>query len=119
MDNVDSLFPHYPNRVLNNTFPGGGATSGGVTLVLPTYEKQYFVTTSIGDEWISFYESLWTQASDSLQQSERIVLIGYNMPNADIRSRALLLWTSNKRAEVLHYCAGFEYKPTPPGNGQP
>jgi hypothetical protein len=79
-------------------------------LVLPTYEKQYFVITSIGDEWISFYESLWTQASDSLQQSERIVIIGYSMPNADIRSRAMLLWTSNKRAEVLLSCAGSNAK---------
>jgi hypothetical protein len=54
VDNVDSVFPDYPDRILDKTFPGGGVTGGSTTLVLPTYEKQYYVTTSVGDEWCVF-----------------------------------------------------------------
>ncbi len=105
VDNVDSVLPGYPDCVLDKTFPCGGVTGGSTTLVLPTYEKKYSVTTSVGVEWIRFYESLWSQAAESLQQSDRVVIIGYSMPEADHRSRALLLWCNNKRAEVLLCCA--------------
>jgi hypothetical protein len=106
VDNSDSVLPAYESQVLDKKFPGGGVTSGSTALVLPTYEKRYSVATSLGDEWGPFYESLWSQAAESLQHSDRIVIIGYSMPDADHRSRALLLWGSNKRAEVLLCCAG-------------
>lgn len=105
VDNEDSVLPDYPRQVLDKAFPNGGVTSRSTTLVLPTYEKQYSVTTSVGVEWSSFYESLWSQAAESLQQSDRIVIIGYSMPEADHRARALLLWCNNKRTEVLLCCA--------------
>jgi hypothetical protein len=63
------------------------------------------VKSSLGDEWIPFYESLWSQAVDSLQRSDSIVVIDYSMPEANRRSRALLLWNANKRPEVLVCCA--------------
>ena len=106
VDNVDSVFPAYPSRVLDKTFPGGGVAGGGTTLVLPTHEKRYSTETSLGNEWIDFFESLWSQATDSLQQAKRIVIIGYSMPEADARPRALLLGEGNKRAELLLCCAG-------------
>ena len=105
VDNVDSVLPDYPNCVLDKRFPGGGVTDGSTTLVLPTHEKVFSVTTSFGGEWGSFYESLWCKAEESLQQSDRIVVIGYSMPEADRRSRAVLLWNTNKRAEVVICCA--------------
>jgi hypothetical protein len=77
---------------------------------LPTYEKKFSVETSGGDEWAPFYNSLWKQSEESLEQSDRIVIIGYSMPEADHRSRAVLLWGSNKRAEVLLCCAGSNEK---------
>ena len=103
VNNVDSLFPDYPSRVLDKTFPGGGVAESA-TLILPTYEKEFSVTTSLGNEWIPFYESLWSQAAESLEGSARIVIIGYSMPDADFRSRALLLWNANRRAEVFLCC---------------
>ena len=104
VDNVDSVFPDYPSRVLDKTFSGGGVAPLA-TLILPTYEKEFSVRTSLGTEWIPFYESLWSQAAESLERSDRIVIIGYSMPDADYRSRALLLWNTNKRAEVFVCCA--------------
>jgi hypothetical protein len=105
VDNVDSLFPDYPKRVLDNTFPGGGVIDGATTLVLPSYEKKFFVKTSVDDEWIPFYESLWSQAAEFLEKSERIVIIGYSIPAADHDARALLFSMSNKRAEIVVSCA--------------
>lgn len=104
VDNADSVLTGYPSQVLG-TFRGGAVVDGSTTLVLPTHEKVFSVTTSFGDEWRAFYESLWFQAEESLLQSDRIVVIGYSMPEADRRSRAVLLWSTNKRAEVIICCA--------------
>ena len=106
VDNVGSLLPAYAGRVLDTSFKGGGVTGGATTLVLPTYEKKFSVGTSVGEEWGPFYESLWSQATDALRQSHRIVIIGYSMPEADHRAQAILLWEANKRAEVYLCCAG-------------
>ena len=104
VDNVDSVFPDYPSRILDKAFPGGGVTKSA-TLILPTYEKEFSVKTSLGDEWIPFYESIWSQAAESLGRSDRVVIIGYSMPVADYRSRAMLLWNIDKGAEVVVRCA--------------
>jgi hypothetical protein len=106
VDNSESFLPTYPSRVLDTSFRGGGVANEAPTLILPTYEKKYFVSTSVGDEWSDFYESLWAQAAESLERSERIVMIGYSMPQAGTRARALLLWANNKRAEILLCCSG-------------
>jgi hypothetical protein len=105
VDNRDSVLPGYPSSVLDREFENGGETDPSVTLVLPTYEKRFSVTTSVDDEWTGFYESLWSQAAESLQRSDSIVIVGYSMPAADRRSRALLLWSANKRADVTICCA--------------
>ena len=101
IDNADRDLFNYPDRALDKSFPGGGVRGSAVTLVLPTYEKRFSVRTSVGNEWASFYESLWSKAAESLQLSDRIVIIGYSLPIADRLSRAVLLWSANKRAEVL------------------
>jgi hypothetical protein len=54
----------------------------------------------------SFFRILWSQASDAVEQADRIVIVGYSMPEADHRARTLLLWGANKRAEVFLCCAG-------------
>lgn len=105
VDNNDSVLAGYPARILDKSFPGGGVAGGATSLVLPTYEKKYAVETSVGDEWETFYDEMWTEAAGFLERSDRIVLIGYSMPAADRRSRALLLWNSNKKAEVHLCCA--------------
>ena len=105
IDNTDLTLTGYPSRVLDNSFPGGGVNNGTPTLVLPTYEKRFSVRTSSGDEWAPFYQSLWSQAAESLQRADKIVIIGYSLPKADRMSRAVLLWSANRRAEVL-ICSG-------------
>jgi hypothetical protein len=105
VDNTDSVLSSYPPEVLDKGFSGGGVLDASSTLILPTYEKQFSITTSVGDEWASFFESLWCKAAESLQGADRIVIIGYSMPEADRRSRAILLWNANKRAEILLCCA--------------
>ena len=105
VDNVDLAFSDYPKRVLDKSFPGGGVVDGATTLVLPTYEKQFLVKTSVGEEWIPFYRSLWSQAGGFLERSERVVIIGYSMPGADHQAAALVLSKSNKCADVFVCCA--------------
>ena len=106
VDNRESFLPEYPSCVLDTSLQVGGAADEAPTLILPTYEKRFSVSTSLGDEWGDFYESLWAQAAESLESSDRIVMIGYSMPQADTRARSLLLWAINKRAEVLLCCGG-------------
>jgi len=105
VDNSDLLFSDYPGRILDKDFPGGPVANQGVTLVLPAHEKQFLVRTSAGSEWINFYESLWSQAAESLKKSERIVVIGYSLPIADSRANTLILRGCNKDAEVFLCCA--------------
>jgi hypothetical protein len=105
VDNKDPVLVGYPARVLDERFGNGQVVDTSITVILPASEKRYSVQTSDGDEWVPFYESLWSQAAESLQQSDRIVMIGYSMPAADHRPRALLLWCANKRAEVTICCA--------------
>lgn len=104
VDNGDLSFDDYPNRVLDKSFTGGGVVQS-TTLILPTYEKDFSVRTSLGVEWIEFYESLWSQAVEALERSDRIVVVGYSMPEADHRACAMLLWNTNKRAEILVCCS--------------
>ncbi len=61
------------------------------SLILPVREKQFFFRTSFGDEWISFWDSLWTAAADSLRTSDRIVISGYSVLPIDERACKMLL----------------------------
>jgi hypothetical protein len=104
VDNVDSAIVGYPPRVLDKSFPGGGVTDGSGTLILPTYEKRFSVPTNVGDEWVEFFDGLWENAIQALQSSTRIVIIGYSLPAADRRARAMLLWNANKSARTFVCC---------------
>lgn len=105
VDNVDKALVGYPLRVLDTTFSGGSVTSPSITMIPPALKKKFAVTTTFGDEWTAFYDSLWLQAAESLERSSRIVLIGYSMPAADHQSRDMLLSNGNKQAEVVLGCA--------------
>lgn len=105
VDNNDAAIPEYRKQVLDEDFRGGSVDpTGSTTLILPTHEKRYSVTTSEGEEWGEFYDSLFGKASGALGRSDRIVLIGYSMPVADRRARSILLWHMNKSAEVVLCC---------------
>jgi hypothetical protein len=103
IDNRDSALTAYPNQVLDSSSQDGGLTDPHITMILPTYEKRLSLNTSSGDEWRPFYQSLWSQAAESLERSHRIVIIGYSLPKSDRMARAVLLWSANHRAEVRVY----------------
>lgn len=79
------------------TYTGGGTT---LSLILPGRDKQFFFDTSLGPEFKLFWDSLWSQATDAVENSDRLVICGYSMPLADKRARELLLQSRNKEAQV-------------------
>src|SRR6185437_9272121 len=91
-------------NVLERGAAGSGVTDAEITLILPTHEKQFYVKTSGGDEWSRIYDSLWDQAAAALQRSDRVVVVGYSMPSADQRARAVFLSNPQKRAEIVLCC---------------
>jgi hypothetical protein len=105
VDNHESILPVYESRVLDKSFRGGGVVPAHTNLILPSYEKRYAIGTSVDDhEWASFYEAIWARSDEAVERAHKIVVIGYSMPEADRRSRAMLLWNQNKSAAVDLYC---------------
>jgi hypothetical protein len=61
------------------------------SLILPVREKQFFFHTSFGDEWVSFWDSLWDSAAQALRTNDRIVICGYSVLPIDERACKMLL----------------------------
>ena len=79
-------------------------------MILPTRRKEFSVATSLGAEWTQFYDRLWKEAGGLLDRSDRVVIIGYSMPQADESARKLLLERSNKSVR-LAICCGDDTTP--------
>jgi hypothetical protein len=110
VDNRSRLLACYPSEVLDERYsPNSAHVDPSVTMVLPTLRKRFEVPTSIEPEWGWLYEGLWQQAREWLLKSERLVIIGYSMPEADERANDFLLGTPNKNV-VLNVCC---YSNTP------
>ncbi len=106
VDNRSSVLPDYPAEVLDTACSvRGGMADQSVTMILPTRRKEFSVETSLGAEWTEFYLRMWNEADGLLEQSDRVVLIGYSMPPADEWARRLLLKRSNKSVR-LEICCG-------------
>jgi len=73
---------------------------GNPALILPTLHKNFFHQTTFDREWEPFWDDIWGQAGESLRTSEKVIVIGYSMPAADERARALILKCTNPGAEV-------------------
>jgi hypothetical protein len=107
VDNGQSLLPDYPGVVLDSACSGrGGMTDPSITMILPTHLKRFGVETSFGDVWGDLYQKLWNKANELLARSDRIVIIGYSMPQADKSAGQLLLGGSNKDAPLTICCGG-------------
>lgn len=78
-------------------------------MIMPILKKAFFKETTFGQEWQAFWDMLWGQAGKALDAADEIVLIGYSMPEANERTRALLLDNPNKGARVT-ICAHFFLK---------
>jgi hypothetical protein len=105
LDPLDQEYLDYPKAppCVDPEFTSGGYDSGAA-LILPTLEKRFEVPTTFGPEWRPFWDSLWYRAAASLGQSNRIVIIGYSVREADVRAREMIFESSNKDADVIVCC---------------
>jgi hypothetical protein len=97
----DFTYLGYSKDVSDPLRKGVTRTGADPALILPTLHKNFFHQTSFGLEWEPFWNYIWEQAQQSLRSAERILVIGYSMPEADERARGLLLKQSNPDAEIL------------------
>ena len=84
-----------------HTYPGGGAFP---SLILPGRKKEFFFRSSLGIEWKSFFDHLWSQASAALNHADKVVICGYSLLPVDERGCDLILRNPNKRAKVEVIC---------------
>lgn len=80
-----------------NTYRSGGAFP---CLIMPGRTKRFFYDTSFGHEYVDFWTSLWSQATDAVRQSDQIVVCGYSMLPVDERACELLLNEPRKDGRV-------------------
>jgi len=74
-----------------------GADAGAhVTMILPERSKRFL--------WKDLFDCLWGKAEAALRESEEIVVVGYSLPLADQRARAMILNRSRKGACVTVCC---------------
>ncbi len=68
--------------------------------VLPTPAKRFYLEFTGKREFSAFFDGLWQQAEKALASSEKVVICGYSMPDADQRASALLLQAINKNSRI-------------------
>ena len=84
-----------------HVYPGGGAFP---SLILPGRTKEFLYRTSFGEEWKPFFDRLWSQATEALEQADRIVVCGYGMLPVDKQACDMILRDSSKEAKVEIVC---------------
>jgi hypothetical protein len=77
------------------------------SLIMPTANKRFYKQTSLGPEWLEFWNSLWSQAEYALKMSDEIYVVGYSLPEYDVRARDLFAkgMTRASRVEVCCHSA--------------
>lgn len=85
-----------------NTYPGGGVSMK--SLILPGRCKRFVIETSFGPEYEGFWDALWSKGAEALKESDRLVICGYSMPEADTRARNMLLNIKNKNIRITIIC---------------
>ena len=70
-------------------------------MIMPAF---HFATT-YGAEWKEFWDALWGRAERAIANADELAIIGYSLPIADERARAMLLGSANK-AVRLSICCG-------------
>lgn len=100
VDNRVGYLPGHNQEILE---PGEYVT-GPTGLILPMHSKRFSVTTNVSEEWVAFYDHLWTRVAETLARSDEIVVIGYSMPKADNRACGAILHHANKKALIRVVC---------------
>jgi hypothetical protein len=73
-------------------------------MILPALPKVFHFSTTFGEEWKDYWDSLWNRAARAISDADELVIIGYSLPSADERARCLLLDTSNKDVRLTVCC---------------
>jgi hypothetical protein len=73
-------------------------------MVMPALPKHFYFSTTYGKEWKDFWDGLWQRAEDNIENADELVLVGYSLPAADERARAILLGTANKAVRLSICC---------------
>ena len=60
-------------------------------MIMPALPKAFYFQTTFGEEWEDFWDSLWQCGGKRGREAEDLVVIGYSLPAADERARAMLL----------------------------
>jgi len=66
------------------------------SLIMPAADKKFYMDTSFGREWEDFWDLLWFQAQKSIAASDEVHVVGYSLPEYDLRARKLLLETARQ-----------------------
>lgn len=112
-------FPHRPVLLIQEDFsflgygpgprdpkcPTAVSCAAFPALIVPTREKRFYARTTGGTEQREFWDELWRQAGEALENAEDAVVIGYSMPLADGRARDLLLNRPRSGATTTVACA--------------
>lgn len=73
-------------------------------MIAPFRKKRFFFSTSYGDEYGDFFDSLWQRAEDALSRASVVYVAGYSMPQSDERARELLLERIPRTTPVRLFC---------------
>ena len=74
-------------------------------MIMPALPKTFHFATTYGEEWREFWDALWWRAESAIANADQLAVIGYSLPIADERARAMLLGSANKAAR-LSICCG-------------
>jgi len=108
----------YPPEFHDPLARGITKTGGEPSVILPALHKKFFNETFAGRELQPFWDAMWGMAGEAVHCTDKIVILGYSMPQADERARELLLNESNPDAKILVFsggstqdiCEGFQVK---------
>jgi hypothetical protein len=73
-------------------------------LILPARDKRFYEETTYGREWEQFWDALWNQAKTSLQQCQKLFILGYSLPLSDTRARDLIFENTKRDGQVEICC---------------
>lgn len=75
-------------------------------MIMPALPKHFHFATTYGEEWKDFWDGLWWRAEHAIENADELAIIGYSLPLADQRARAMLLASANKGVR-LSICCGI------------
>ncbi len=73
-------------------------------MIMPALPKTFHFATTYGGEWKDFWDGLWGRAERAIDNADDLVVIGYSLPTADERARAMLLGSANKVVGLTVCC---------------